>query len=97
MLFYSVLALIESQEKINCLHGEHMSSLVRSAANLLTKHASDFNQHQVIKSLKSGVSFRQILLCARSSPWHVIATFELCLSLSTGSCAIFTENNTNDK
>ncbi|HDY83339.1 MAG TPA: hypothetical protein ENH48_10365, partial [Halieaceae bacterium] len=46
LLFYSVLALIDSQPKTSWLHADQISSLVRSAANLLTKHASDFNQQQ---------------------------------------------------
>ncbi len=53
MLFYSVLALIDSQGQINWLHADQVSSLVRSAANLLIKHGSDFNQRQIITLLNA--------------------------------------------
>jgi hypothetical protein len=73
MLFYSVLALIDSQPGISWLHGEHMSSLVRSAANLLTKHNSDFNQQQVIKLLKG--------LCASQHGASLFDTWEPVLTI----------------
>lgn len=68
MLFYSVLALIDSQPGIGWLHAEQISSLVRSAANLLTKHASDFNQRQVIKLLN--------VLCAGEYAASLFHTWE---------------------
>jgi len=68
LLFYSVLALIDSQPKTSWLHADQISSLVRSAANLLTKHASDFNQQQVIKLLN--------VLCAGKHAASLFHTWE---------------------
>jgi hypothetical protein len=68
MLFYSVLALIDSRPGISWLHGDQISSLVGSAANLLTKHASDFNQRQVIELLNA--------LCANKHAASLFHTWE---------------------
>ena len=52
-LFYMTLAALGTPYGTHWLQADHVSSVVRSAADLLTKHASDFNQSQVIKVLNA--------------------------------------------
>jgi hypothetical protein len=59
---------MDSQSTTSWLHADQISSLARSAANLLTKHASDFNQQQVIKLLN--------MLCAGKHAASLFHTWE---------------------
>ncbi len=52
-LFYITLAAVDTSYGTTWLQADHLSSLVRSAADLLEKHASDFNQSNVVNLLNS--------------------------------------------
>lgn len=51
MLFYTTLAAVDTHYGTAWLQADHLASLVRSAEQLLSTHASDFNQDRVIALL----------------------------------------------
>jgi hypothetical protein len=65
MLFYTALAAVDTHYGATWLQADQLASLIRSAEQLLSTHASDFNQDRVIA-----------LLTALSTHQHAVSLFQ---------------------